>query len=296
MINPTLVCPGNDKVICLEPEFIKPQDGDKKQDCESKAGKRWLAKHGQEIARLNATMLGDDRYSRQPTVEEILKQGLNYILVCKPDSHKTLYEYLEVHKKSGDVQEQKQTKWNGKHREVWQYRWALGLPLKDGDDALEVNWCELTITREDKDGKNQKVVFKNSFITNHEITKRNVEMIVASGRARWKTENENNNTLKTKGYNLKHNYGHGNKHLSSLLATMNILAYLFHTLQELMSKSYRELREQLPTRRIFFEHVRTILQYHIFYEWEILMRWMIKGLEEGWPDEEMMPGTVVTHV
>jgi hypothetical protein len=32
---------------------------------------------------------------------------------------------------------------------------------------------------------------------------------VAAGRARWKVENENNNTLKTKGYHLEHNYGHG---------------------------------------------------------------------------------------
>ena len=36
-------------------------------------------------------------------------------------------------------------------------------------------------------------------------------------------ENENNNTLKTKGYHLEHNFGHGKQHLSSFLATLNIL-------------------------------------------------------------------------
>jgi hypothetical protein len=30
-------------------------------------------------------------------------------------------------------------------------------------------------------------------------------------------ENENSNTLKTKGYHLTHNFGHGKQHLSSLL-------------------------------------------------------------------------------
>ena len=45
-----------------------------------------------------------------------------------------------------------------------------------------------------------------------------------AGRARWKIENENNNVLKTKGYHLDHNFGHGKKHLSSLLLTMNLLA------------------------------------------------------------------------
>ena len=50
------------------------------------------------------------------------------------------------------------------------------------------------------------------------------------GRARWKIENENNNTLKTAGYHLEHNFGHGKQYLASLLATMNILAFLFHTM------------------------------------------------------------------
>jgi hypothetical protein len=48
------------------------------------------------------------------------------------------------------------------------------------------------------------------------------------------TLHENNNTLKTKGYNLEHNYGHGKRHLSSLLATLNLLAFLFHTALDLV--------------------------------------------------------------
>ena len=41
-----LVAPGHDKVIPLEPEFIVPQDGAEKQDCENMAArKRWLAAH-----------------------------------------------------------------------------------------------------------------------------------------------------------------------------------------------------------------------------------------------------------
>ena len=55
-----------------------------------------------------------------------------------------------------------------------------------------------------------------------------VAALVATGRARWKIENENNNTLKTKGYHLEHNFGHGKKHLSSLLVAMNMLALLTH--------------------------------------------------------------------
>jgi len=39
----------------------------------------------------------------------------------------------------------------------------------------------------------------------------NVAEIVSAGRTRWKIENENNNTLKTKGYHFAHNFGHGKK-------------------------------------------------------------------------------------
>ena len=77
---------------------------------------------------------------------------------------------------------------------------------------------------------------------------------------------------------------------------MNILAYLFHTLQEFMSKSYRKLRERIPTRRMFFEHVRTILEYLIFYDWEVLMQWMLKGLERGGPADEIPAGAIITKV
>ena len=59
MLAATLVAPGHDKVIPLAPEFIAPQDGAEKQDCENAAAKRWLAAHGRRYAALNAVYLGE---------------------------------------------------------------------------------------------------------------------------------------------------------------------------------------------------------------------------------------------
>ena len=42
--------------------------------------------------------------------------------------------------------------------------------------------------------------------------------LVAAGRRRWKIENENNNTLKTKGYQFEHNFGHGKQISNSKFA------------------------------------------------------------------------------
>jgi hypothetical protein len=58
--------PGHDKVVPLEPEFIVPQDGAEKQDCENRAARRWLSAHSQRYAPLDPVYLGDDLFSRQP--------------------------------------------------------------------------------------------------------------------------------------------------------------------------------------------------------------------------------------
>jgi hypothetical protein len=76
---------------------------------------------------------------------------------------------------------------------------------------------------------------------------------VASGRARWKIENENNNTLKTKGYHFEHNFGHGKQFLSSVLATLILLAYLVHTLLDFMDDKFRLLKQKLPSRKRLFD-------------------------------------------
>ena len=74
-------------------------------------------------------------------------------------------------------------------------------------------------------------------------------MWLHAGRSRWKIENENNNTLKTKGYHLEHNFGHGKKGLANLLASMNLLAFLFHTVLDLTCELYGKIRAKLGARR-----------------------------------------------
>lgn len=72
-----------------------PQDGHDKQDCENAAAKRWLLQYGERYSALNVTVLGDDLYCHQPLCQQLLAQQFNFILVCRPESHTTLYEHLE---------------------------------------------------------------------------------------------------------------------------------------------------------------------------------------------------------
>ena len=270
VITPVIVAPGQPHVIPLVPEFIVPQDGHDKQDCENAAAKRWLSQQGPRLSALNVTVLGDDLYCHQPLCQQLLDQQFNFILVCRPESHITLYEHLE----GMDLPTLTTKRWTGKVEETYSYRYLNGVPLKDGKDALLVNWCELTVTRPDG-----KVTYKNSFATNHILSDENVADIVLAGRTRWKVENENNNTLKTKGYNLEHNFGHGKQHLSSCLATLNILSLLFHTLLELLDLKYKLLRSHLPTRKTFFDDLRALTRYMYFDSWDHLLTFMLDGLE-----------------
>ena len=63
----------------------------------------------------------------------------------------------------------------------------------------------------------------NSCITNHRLSADNIAAVAQAGRGRWKSENENNNVLKTKGYYLEHNCGHGQQYLSAFLLSLNLL-------------------------------------------------------------------------
>jgi len=275
VLTPVIVKAGNERVIALEPEYITPQDGKEKQDCEIEAGKRWLDKHGDVYAAQGVIMLGDDLYSRQPYCQKLKDKKLHFILVCKPDSHVALYETVAFLAANGVLGTYQKRRWNGNYGEIYTYRYANKLPLRGDQEAIEVNWCELTITRQDTGEQ----LYKNAFITDFEVTETTVDAIARDGRARWKVENENNNVLKTKGYHLEHNFGHGNQDLASLLLSLNLLAFLFHTVLDLVDEKYRLIRQALRTRQKFFQHIEALLCYIQFSSWDELLLFMCKGLE-----------------
>ncbi len=275
-ITPVFVKPGQSQVLPLPPEFIVPQDGSEKQDCERVAAKRWLAQQHKHFSDHSVTFLGDDLYANQPLCQLIVETYRQFfIFTCKPESHPSLYESLAFLEKNKSVEKVTQRHWNGKHGEIWQYRFVNQVPLRNGSDALQVNWLELVIVKEGTG----EILYQNSFVTNHTITTTNVMHLTQIGRTRWKIENENNNTLKTKGYHLEHNFGHGQQDLANVLASLNILAFLIHTIQELIEPAYQRLRRALGARKTFFNDLRALTRYMLFDSWDDLFSFMEDSLE-----------------
>jgi hypothetical protein len=262
MVAASLVAPGHNRAVPLPPEFIEPQDGAEKQDCESRACRRWLATHGATYARLDPIYLGDDLYSCQPICEAVRAVNGHFLFVCKPSSHPTLTEYL-----SGvELNQHVATVKRGKQRFRYIYRWISDLPLRDGNDAMHVNWLAIEIA--DPKGK---ITYRNSFVTDLPIDRNNVVELAACGRARWKVENETFNTLKTKGYNLEHNFGHGKDNLAAVLVTLNLIAFAFHTVAELTQPLWKSARDKAGARIAFFNNLRAITIILVFASWHDLL-------------------------
>ena len=185
-VTPVLVAPGRSQVISLGPEFITPQDGHDKQDCENAAAKRWIAAHPREPQDPPVTLLGDDLYCNQPICEKALNHGYHFIFVCKRSSHPEVYDWVDYLERVGEVPTLTEIEFHGRKRLSYHYRFVNKIPLRATQPALDVNWCEVTVT----DTSNQKTLYYNAFATCHEIHDQNVAEIVTAGRARWKVENE----------------------------------------------------------------------------------------------------------
>ena len=271
LVAAVLSAPGQSHVLALEPEFVVPQDGHDKQDCEQQAIKRWVKRNAERFAPWSVTILADDLHSHQPLCELLIENKLHFILTCKPESHPALYQELELLTKvEGAHQTHMVRRWNKNHYEQWRYHWVEQVPIRAGEKALRVNWCEVTVVREDTGEE----VYYNSWITSHKLTAKTIEEVADAGRARWKVENEGFNVLKNQGYKLEHNFGHGYRHLSAVLLTLLFLAFLFHSVLHLTSRLYQALRQAIGARREFFNHLRALTSYLYFPGWDEMLTFM----------------------
>jgi len=126
-----IVAPGKPHAISLRPEFIVPQDGHKKQDCETAAGKRWIDKNSARYSPLKVTLLGDDIYAHQPMCRRALLNDFHCIFVCKPDSHIGLYRWVDQLQPESGLHVFTQRIKNGAHFHSYTYRFANWDALMD---------------------------------------------------------------------------------------------------------------------------------------------------------------------
>ena len=262
-----MVGPGHPHAVPLRPQFISPQDGDDKQDCETKAAYRWFDTNAERYADLNPVYLGDDIYAKQPMCRKVLAAGAQFIFRVKVADHKTLFSYYDgIDWPSKTVI--RKTPGAKKPNRKYHYRWtSCKLPLSADKDPLEVFYVELCIRNVGAKGKGS--TFR--FITSIEPNTDNVAEIAACGRARWKVENEAFNLLKNQGYHIEHNFGHGRDGLSNTLLTLNLIAFAFHGVCDQLCALWKAARAQCSRRIRFFATLDTLTEYMYFETWHLLL-------------------------
>jgi len=105
----------------------------------------------------------------------------------------------------------------------------------------------------------------------------NVVQTVAAGRAVGKSKMKTTMSFKNHAYHFDHNFSHGKQHLSNFLATLNLLpSSPIPRLNGWMTLIVA-VRSSAPSRRTFFENLRTLLQFIPFNNWQHLMEFMLNG-------------------
>ena len=119
-----------------------------------------------------------------------------------------LYAWVEDLERLGGCEKGQWHEGPACRRRFFPYRIARSVPLTA---ARRVGGTVVEVWEHDRRGQQ---LYHNAWFTDLEVTADKVAAIVRIGRSRWKIENEQCNVQKNHGYELEHNYGHGQQTLS----------------------------------------------------------------------------------
>ncbi len=186
-------------VISIGTEFIENESEDvDKQDCEINASKRLLKRIKEEFPKLKICILGDSLYAVESIIDICKDSGWNYLLRCKEGRQKNLIMDYRYVLESGEYGEKK----NILAEEKGTAKYVNHVEEITGKD-FTANIFEYEYEQISK-RTNKKNTVKFQWITDIELTNRNIEEMVKCGRKRWKIENEGFNTQKNILYKIEH--------------------------------------------------------------------------------------------
>jgi hypothetical protein len=257
-----LVCP-NGFAISLISEFITNQDGDKKQDCERKAFYRLSNKLKKEFPLLPICILADALY---PSKE--------FFLICKNNNWKYIVTFKEMTMLTVAATaflDQKLFPRNRKSTYELSHQKSASRKLSFINNIHYkkhlLNWVELIEEKTNEKARKKVDTHKFVFITNFEISIKNVHQITDAGRLRWKIENEGFNEQKNRGYELSHKYSR--KNFSAMQNYYQCLQ-IAHMITQLLTKSkHFKAFKGKDSEKALWEELIAFLLLQRFYDKEI---------------------------
>ena len=263
ILSAVIVHPDLKEVFPLFPEPIIKQDGKQKNDCETNAAHRLLADLKREHPHLKVIVTADAIHSNGPRIKQLKIDDMRFIIGVKPGSHDSLFQWI-----SGIALDSYEITKDGI---TYNFRWINQIPLNDTHPDLLVNFLECIVDNPKSDRKHF------SWVTDITITRQNVYKLSQGGRAKWKIENETFNTLKTQGYNFEHNYGHGNKNLSTVFTTLMMLAFFIDQVQQRACGMFQAALKKMKTRTALWEKIRALFTEYYVDDWADLFHAIATG-------------------
>jgi hypothetical protein len=265
IVGATLVRAGSHHVLPIDVEEVRNATAESApQDCELTAAKRLLARLRREHPQMAQLVIGDDLYAHIPFVEQLQQQRQHFMLVAKPNSHPTLMAAVAAAEETEQSQTGQWREGSGARQKTYTYRLVRQVPLVL-ESAVRVNYLEVWERNVTGD-----LLYHNSWITDLDVDATNVAVVVQIGRTRWKIENEQFNVHKNHGYELTHNYGHGQQTLSMVFYLLNLLAYVTHVALALGDRLHQRCRTQ-ESRRELWNALRTLVNTLLVASWTHLL-------------------------
>ena len=202
-------------VFSIESEFVENEDENvSKQDCELNAFKRLAEKLKKEYPRLPIIIGADALYSNKSVIDICNQKGWKYIIRFKEGRIKSLYKEFETLVKTD----------NESKKENFEY-------------VSKVDYQEekLNIIRYRDKVKNTEFLY----ITNLNISDKNIEETINVGRKRWKIENEGFKNQKHGTFDIGHLYSKN----STAIKVHYMLVQIAHIIRQLLENGLKEVKK-----------------------------------------------------
>ena len=277
MVGAVLVHPNFPEVIPLAPEPIQRQDGQKKNDCERNAARRWLKHFRQEHPHLPVIVTEDALSSNAPPIRDLQAAKCHFILGVKEGDHGHLFEQFERRLQADQVEGVHEEDASSGVSRSWLF--VNDVSLNEGNQEVRVNLLRYL------EFEGEETCREWTWVTDLRLKRSNVRQVAQGGRTRWRIENETFNTLKNQGYHFEHNYGHGNKQLSVVLAQLMMLAFLLDQVQQKCNPLFREAWQQKGSKCALWEALR-----QLFTSFEVSsMRAIYEAMAYGYVRPQLQP-------
>jgi hypothetical protein len=237
--------------LSLASEWIENPAGEfDKQDCERKAFVRLAEKLKKYFPRLPICLLADGLYPNKTVFDICQDYNWKFIISLQDKSLKTIQEELcfpRIEKPMLEIFDvQKEWKIDQK------FRFANDM---DYHKKYKLNWLQCIETKENTNQKNEKIFGKKvknhfEYVTNIELTKKNISAVAFGGRLRWKIENQGFNTEKNGGYALAHKYTRNSYVGLQNYYTLLLIAHAINQMVE-KSKTIKEILKNQPKQTIY---------------------------------------------